>query len=66
MLTSGQSSKVEISIQIIDDDITESTESFSGHLMLLSSSRTVSVSSIPAEVVIKDNDSKEFCWYLTS
>ena len=66
MLTSGQGSKVEISIQIIDDDITESTESFSGHLMILSSSRTVSVSSIRAEVMIKDNDSKEFCCYLSS
>ena len=66
MLTSGQGSKVEISIQIIDDDITESTESFSGHLMLLSSSRNVSVSSIRAEVVIKDNDSEEFCFYSSS
>ena len=63
MLTSGQGSKVDISIQIIDDDITESTESFSGHLMLLPSSRNVAVSSIRAEIVIEDNESEEFCTY---
>ena len=54
----GVGSTVDITIPIIDDDITETLESFFGSLTLLPTNLNVSVTPNQAEIFITDNNRK--------